>query len=188
MPNGCSSEQIAPTDYLLTPEEIASVKDLYHSCTVGAAKADVLRYMIMYEYGGIYFDIDSKCESPLREWVDADANYVTNVGLRADPAQWGLISAPGHPFMAQVLRKAITDIQSREEKCPRDAVEQVAGPPVLHHAVRMVLCNPELGGVVDRLQVYGQDQFAGRIRFKAEGVDPEREAQGHKHWYQANEE
>ena len=138
--------------------------------------------MIMYEYGGVYFDIDSSCNRPMREWVDPDATLVTNIGLRNDPAQWGLITAPGHPFMAQVIRKALEHDYYAEIKCDPTNVEGVAGPPVLLQAVKMVLCNSELGGVVDRIQIYGKDEFAGRIRFKAEGVDPEREAQGHKHW------
>ena len=42
----------------------------YNRLKFGASKADLWRYLIIYRYGGIYADIDSRCLNPLRKWVD----------------------------------------------------------------------------------------------------------------------
>jgi hypothetical protein len=67
------------------------------------------------------------------------------------------------------------------------SVEGVAGPPILDEGAKRVLCNPELGGVADRLQTFKQDMFAYRTKFKADGFDQERHAQGHVHWGQSQD-
>lgn len=186
VPKGCDHERterhIAPTSFPLTPAEIREIQDLYLTCHIGATKADILRLLLIYEQGGIYFDADTACARPLREWVHPEASFVTARGGRGDLMQWGIIAAPAHPIIAQVIRAALRSAQQRGDK-KEDWVEYVAGPPIYWSGAREVMCNPELGGVIDRMQAYTTDQFEGRATFKASGVDLERHQQGHKHWH-----
>ena len=76
-------------------------------------KVDTVRYMWMYDIGGIYADLDMKCLAPLdlAEEEEPGAAYIP-VGLRevdweydqdeASPAF--LASAPGNPVWLHVLR------------------------------------------------------------------------------------
>lgn len=184
VPRGCGAEsQICPTEYALTTAELEGVKRVYNQCKIGASKADLLRLLLIYQYGGIYFDADTACNRPIREWVHPEASFVTSKGERGDLMQWGIISVPGHPIIAQVLRLALRSATIRGPERLEENVEFLAGPPIFWEGARGVLCNPELGGVAHRMQAFKTNMFAGRTAFKAPGVDQERHQQGHKHWH-----
>lgn len=184
--NGCGDEgerrRLSSPDFELSSTEIEVLKAEWRKLSIGAAKADVLRYMLLYEFGGIYFDVDTACNRPLREWVHPEASFVTGQGGRGDIMQWGLIASAAHPIFAQTLRLVIQHIQEKNPHHVEDDVEGVAGPPILWEGARSVFCQPKLGGVTDRLQTYVNDEFGGRTQFKASGVDEERAGQGHSHW------
>ena len=42
----------------------------YNKIKPGAGKADLFRYLIMYDNGGTYFDIDTSCKVPLRDYIN----------------------------------------------------------------------------------------------------------------------
>jgi mannosyltransferase OCH1-like enzyme len=42
----------------------------------GAAKADFFRYLLMYEYGGVYLDIKSRTRLPLTQVLADDDHYI----------------------------------------------------------------------------------------------------------------
>ncbi|ETS73560.1 hypothetical protein PFICI_14506 [Pestalotiopsis fici W106-1] len=57
------------------------VLEVYNSLTVPILKADMVRYMLLYVEGGVWFDLDASCEGiPIDQWVPAahaaDANLV----------------------------------------------------------------------------------------------------------------
>ena len=66
----------------------------YKKIKYGASKADLWRYLIIYEYGGVYADMDCKCLNPLRQWINPDSEYVTQLGSFKDVCQWLIISVP----------------------------------------------------------------------------------------------
>ncbi len=80
-------------------------------------KADVVRYLYLYAYGGIYADMDFECLKPFDALLDANKSEGVLLGCMADyeneadsPANNVpnaiMISKPRHPFwlcMAQVL-------------------------------------------------------------------------------------
>lgn len=69
----------------------------YACVKVGAAKCDVWRLLVIYLFGGVYFDADVKLLTPLREWDWGDRDVVTarSCRLRKHPGgcahQWGLM-------------------------------------------------------------------------------------------------
>ena len=82
---------------------------LYQNLLVGALKADVWRLMVMYCYGGIYFDMDSelKEEHPFRTWGFGDKQVITGKGSDGSPHQWGLIYTPGHPIIKKSIERVL---------------------------------------------------------------------------------
>lgn len=76
----------------------------------GASKADLWRYLIMFKHGGVYADLDCFCRTPLREWINPEAAYVTQVGVNKDLCQWLLISIPENPIFLRAAERALDNI------------------------------------------------------------------------------
>jgi hypothetical protein len=54
------------------------VAEAFHSISpaFGAARADLLRYCLLYIFGGVYLDLDSSIECPLDDWICDDDTAV----------------------------------------------------------------------------------------------------------------
>lgn len=107
------------------------VLDIYRSLDPRyyAARGDLLRYLILHALGGVYLDVKSIADRPLddvlrpedsywlcqfplaRDRLAAQSHYAE---LRHVPGgeycQWVIVSAPGHPFLAAVLRDVLRNV------------------------------------------------------------------------------
>ena len=69
-------------------------------------KADILRYELLYRYGGVYVDADTECLLPLPDWLLADPCFAV---YESEDYRPGLVAnavigaQPGHPLMAAML-------------------------------------------------------------------------------------
>ena len=96
----------------------------------GAARADLLRHLIVYKLGGVYLDVKSDARRPLDEVLYPDDKYILTQ-WRNGPGQpqqgyglhpelehiyggeyqnYHLIAAPGHPFTEAVINKIVGNI------------------------------------------------------------------------------
>ena len=93
----------------------------------GVAKADLFRYLLIYEKGGVYLDIKSRFLVPMSSVIVGDESYILSQwqngpgqrhegwGLHADLAdvpggefqQWHVIAAAGHPFLRAVIERVL---------------------------------------------------------------------------------
>lgn len=92
------------------------------------AKGDFFRYMVLYHYGGVYFDIKSGCRVPLREIIKENDSFITTswqkFGFTIDNhIQWCIISERGHPILKLVLETIDRKIKNYNPE--RDEVGQV---------------------------------------------------------------
>lgn len=98
----------------------------------GAAKADFLRYFLLYRTGGFYLDIKSTTNVPLAQVLRPDDRYILSQwrngpgeihatwGLYKEVAalpggefqQWFIACEPGHPFLKAVMERVLTEIDS----------------------------------------------------------------------------
>lgn len=64
-------------------------------------RADAIRYFILYHYGGIYIDLDDKCERPLDNLLKLPAfvRKTSPLGISNDV----MGSMPGHPFFWKAI-------------------------------------------------------------------------------------
>ncbi len=96
----------------------------------GAARADLFRYLVIYRCGGVYIDIKSSFERPMRETILPDDQYLLSKWQNGSTDQfegWGLyhdlraipggefqqchiIAAPGHPFLKAVIENVLRNI------------------------------------------------------------------------------
>lgn len=95
----------------------------------GAARADLFRYLLMYQVGGVYLDIKSTLQRPLDEVLRADDRYLLSHwknkpgqeferwGLYSELGdgdgefqQWHMVAAAGHPFLRAVLGRVLRNI------------------------------------------------------------------------------
>jgi hypothetical protein len=109
------------------------VLDLYLkiSPSYGAARADLFRYLCVYQLGGVYLDIKSTTTRPLSSVLRADDRFILAQwsAHRADGRyaawgrhkgvehitggefqQWHIISVSGHPFLRAVINGVLSNI------------------------------------------------------------------------------
>ncbi len=166
-----------------TLEEIALVQQAFARLTVGASRIDLWRYMVLYEFGGVYADIDSICLNPLLHWVSPDAQMVTGIGGRGDMSQWVMIYAPRHPILAQVIRSMSRKIHENDDTYIRSRVEYIGGPRALTTAGKHVFCTQP--HVTETLQLLPCDHYCDNILVKDVAVQEELQVSGNIHWTKA---
>ena len=98
---------------------------------------DLLRYVILYEYGGLYTDRDTECTRPIKEWrlPKDESSYNLVVGLEADERdpttfddeqvkkfgfvyrlqllQWTILAKPSHPVLARAIDRIVSSVMTK---------------------------------------------------------------------------
>lgn len=95
----------------------SDIVDNFIGIRIPIIKADLLRYLILYEYGGIWNDLDVSCEAPFHEWIPERyqaANISIVVGLEFDEdiwyrqfASWTIMAKPRSPHMWTVIEDCL---------------------------------------------------------------------------------
>ena len=136
------------------------VLQAYKKIQIGAAKADFFRYAVLYKKGGVYLDIDSRIVKPLDKFIRPDDLAVISVENNEVKCyiQWGLIYAPGHPFLERTIQLMLDNI--RLNRFPH-SVHEMTGPTVYTKAIRE--CMEEDPSIPYRL--VGVD-YEGCMKFK----------------------
>jgi hypothetical protein len=161
----------------------------------GAGKADLFRYLLIYDRGGVYMDVDSFCLNPLGHFVSADDDVVTGLGGRGDFHQWGLIYSPRHPFLKRTIENAVSNILNRSFAPGfANSLEGIAGPPCLDLSIKQVLnlplkgrftpgvYTPSIGGRSYKINILPTDFFGGHVGFKYPGYKNDLSAMGVRYW------
>jgi len=89
-------------------------------------KADILRYLILYENGGIWNDLDVSCEGvPIREWIPAEYKEKVGilVGLEFDVdiwvrqfASWTIMAKAKSPHMWRVVEDCFEAVHEKTKE------------------------------------------------------------------------
>lgn len=109
----------------------------YNRLTIGAAKADFFRYAILYKKGGVYLDIDSGLNKPLRKFIlENDSALVTDEIPPTYYVQWGLVYEAGHPFLQKTLENILDTIQKNPH--PHN-VHKTTGPTIYTDSIKECL-------------------------------------------------
>jgi mannosyltransferase OCH1-like enzyme len=148
--------------------------DGYKKIKHGASKADLWRYLVIYKYGGVYADSDCRCLLPLREWVNPDSEYVTQLGINHDVCQWLIISVPKNPIFLRAAEKSLENLRNDRSAAQyrgfelinerleirqvsplkvNDHVMGLAGPPVLQEAAEECFNDGSITRLMESTQV-----------------------------------
>lgn len=107
------------------------ILDVYLSINpnYGAVRADLFRYLLIYNEGGVYIDIKSSFSIPLNDSLLPDDTYILShwdwsgqfkywgkhpeiTNPRGEFQQCFIISVKGHPFLKAVIEKVVNNIKN----------------------------------------------------------------------------
>lgn len=144
------------------------ISEIYNNAQFGPMKADIFRYCILYERGGVYFDISKGCSVPLKTLLAANldgllsfesgqSSYLPSLECMKSIQhpeklclQWGMGFKKGHI----ILEKMISNIcdyypfyKGRVFESPKSAILQFTGPGMFTKSVRDVASLNGLGNI-----------------------------------------
>jgi alpha 1,6-mannosyltransferase len=78
--------------------------DFFKALPIGVMKADLWRYLIIYTHGGVYADLDCKCNVPVIDWKGIKDDPILIIGLENNThfCQWVFYATKGHPCLKHV--------------------------------------------------------------------------------------
>jgi mannosyltransferase OCH1-like enzyme len=76
---------------------------LMKSFKVPVMKSDLWRILVIYEFGGIYSDIDTEPVEPLDNWIDLSKNFIVGIENGLHYTQWTFMAKRKSPIVKSIL-------------------------------------------------------------------------------------
>ena len=158
------------------------IQECYHQLVSGTAKADLWRYIILYEEGGVYLDMDAEITGSLDEWIQQeDRAILSREGNKGYFLQWMMVFEKGHSFLKRTLELCVENIKQKKQ----GTIFEITGPKMYTQAIIECTGNVDLYDVKDKTiidetyRIYGID-YPDYGKFKH---DKSNELYGdHPHW------
>jgi len=129
-------------------------------------KADIWRYLVLWEYGGIYADIDVAPTNftGLSIQPDDDGLFHTE-GVGVWLAQFFLIASPRHPLMYYAVHAAVQNLLDQAEFSDNNGVNvaKVTGPGALADAMSGFMNNATAGRHISNGNHIGMNNRSIRV-------------------------
>lgn len=117
------------------------VLDVYNTLIPYSYKSDLLRYCLIYVYGGIYLDMNFELRKDLKDVIPPSMPFICSTdsydgGLRKSLTTGLLMCIPKHPFIKKSIEITVNNIKNRYYgNSPVD----ISGPTVLGDAVNELI-------------------------------------------------
>ena len=161
------------------------ISDAYNQLNIGAARADLWRYLILYRYGGIYLDIDAAITKSLDTLIRPDDSaIITREPFEGLFNQWILIFKKGHPLLREIINQCVRNIQTRSS----NNILHLTGSTVFTKMINKHLTGLELNGDIWHTTdtvlglMFDVDDYFYRCRFY--GIDMNEYAKYHSDNFQ----
>ncbi|KAI8612611.1 hypothetical protein BC830DRAFT_1135940 [Chytriomyces sp. MP71] len=158
----------------------------YFALPMVVQRADLARYLMLYEFGGVYTDMDTVCFTAIDKWSYGLKDVAAIVGVEVfssengkdQIAQWTMAFAPRHPFLDYMIRRLTDHILTS----PRTVLENLddvvglTGPAFWSKAFWDYLRNrgyhiePHLQGLDRGYRRLGDILLLGRVHFRHPGI------------------
>ncbi|KAJ4385394.1 hypothetical protein N0V93_009822 [Gnomoniopsis smithogilvyi] len=116
-----SGDQFVRDHFATRPD----ILDGFLAVNIPIIKADLLRYLVLYTYGGVWNDLDVSCQAPISEWVPEQykANASIVVGMEFDVdiwirqfASWTIMAKPESPHLLMVVEDCLEGLYSKAKE------------------------------------------------------------------------
>lgn len=107
------------------------IYNCYTMLNIGAAKADLWRYLILYKNGGVYLDVDSIIHGKLDNILYDDCAVISREKNPNKYVQWCLMFPAKHPILKLCIDKCIQNIKNNTT----NDILYLTGPEVYSSAV-----------------------------------------------------
>lgn len=104
------------------------IVEIYHNLTNVGMKSDMLRYLLLDAFGGVYTDTDTLAIRPIDVWIPEEFREKARlvVGIEFDRrdggpwadiphwlqfCQWTIAAAPGHPVFQKMIERVIYSVE-----------------------------------------------------------------------------
>lgn len=125
--------------------EFPLLHDAVNCITSGAGFADLWRYLILWEYGGVYTDLDNT-PGPLFQngtIIEDHMDSFMEVETAKIPSQYFIAVSPKHPIMYMTIQNTIQRLFN-EQNIVRQYVPYITGPGALKWGVHYAIGNAYL--------------------------------------------
>jgi inositol phosphorylceramide mannosyltransferase catalytic subunit len=102
--------------------------EVFDSFPLGVMRADFWRYCILYQFGGVYTDMDTICKQPIETWLPPHKGLV--VSLESNHrcmCQWTIAASPRHPALKVLLDDIVANADNIDTSDP-EFVHKTTGP------------------------------------------------------------
>ncbi len=132
-----------------------SINPLY-----GAARADVFRYLLMLQEGGVYLDVKSGCSQPMDSFIRPDDELLLarwnnqpgecfdgwgmhiDEGVPSELQSWHIVCRPGHPLLKAAVDAVLHNLRTytmRAKGVGKFGVLRTTGPLAYTKAIEPLL-------------------------------------------------
>ncbi|KAJ8905567.1 hypothetical protein NDN08_002074 [Rhodosorus marinus] len=134
---------------------------IFQNLPIGVMKADFFRYMVIYQFGGVYADADTTNFQRIENWIARDCEFV--VAPEDNDmffCQWAFAAAPRHPIFKRLVERIFERLSGNVDYTYEHFVHEYTGPAAFTHSIREVLgISPE-----EKLQTYILTEEAKAMR------------------------
>lgn len=108
---------------------------LINKCPIGVMKSDIWRFMCLYQYGGIYADLDTICTEDINSWgLDLDYSSIFNIGPDNLIINWAFMGKSKSSVFENILNNIAIAVHNEKPVC-KDFVYKTTGPYVVTDSV-----------------------------------------------------
>lgn len=126
----------------------------FNKINSGAGKADIFRYLIMYNIGGVYADADTVCLKSITNNINPqNYTFVTGNDRYRYIHQWFFLCTPKHPIIKETLENSIkcvitnnpiptfknSNVKNIQLDYRKNNVELYTGPFVMDFSIRKLM-------------------------------------------------
>lgn len=115
----------------------AAVVQTYLNFSIPILKADLLRYLLIFAEGGVYFDLDITCHIPFQDWIPDEYRSDVNllVGWEFDVGwgenivrefvQWTFLAKPRSPHLWAVILEIVDFFEAKRLEFEVDSIAEL---------------------------------------------------------------